>query len=122
MTLRTNLLVASIVPLILILLVMSYVRFTLTEQYYVAYEVDCDPFQSSCFVGCEDDDDCLDPFFYFIVQKRAATLHAQCGSTIMDCDAARTCEPSENGCSIQYCDLEDETSSCDSISDASNMP
>lgn len=103
--------------IILLLLVvfsvsMSFVRFFVSYDYMVSYETDCNPETHSCFIGCEDDD-CVDEYYYAVIEKYAKQLRQQCGKNIIGCESAETCQIADgNRCSIEYCDGEVEENVC----------
>lgn len=104
---RRNLFLCILLPLLAVVTAVSFYRFILAEDYLVEYEGACDPASQSCYFACEDDD-CMQVYPYAIVQKRAADVHAQCGSSIAGCDAASRCLDTDQSCSITYCDTESE--------------
>ena len=85
MKFRENILVYTLVPLIILLIGASYMRFIVTHDYMVAYEGECDPSLNTCFVGCIDNE-CTSEYYYTKVQKYAPDLYKQCGSDITDCE------------------------------------
>lgn len=103
MKFRDNILLYILVPLILLSMGASYVRFMVTHDYIVAYEGTCDPSMHSCFVGCTDEE-CTEEYYYSNVQKSAVDLNAECGDDITDCEKANLCQPSDQKCSVTYCD------------------
>ncbi len=103
MKFRDNILLYTLVPLILLSMGASYVRFMVTHDYMVAYEGTCDPSVHSCFVGCTDEE-CTEEYYYSNVQKYAVDLNAECGDNITDCEKANLCQPNDQKCSITYCD------------------
>jgi hypothetical protein len=94
-----------LLPLCILALGVSYYRFLIAEDYRVTYEGACDPVTESCFVGCEDDA-CSEPYYYALIEKRAANVRAICGADLVDCEHAMTCNPSEEDCGITHCSEE----------------
>jgi len=89
----------------------SYFRFIVHHDYIVYYEGECDPNIESCFVGCEDDE-CTEEYYYTEVQKYAPDLLKVCGNYVTDCDEANICLPTDQNCSIIYCDPEVDNVDC----------
>lgn len=119
MWLRDNFFSYILLGLIVVVALVSYVRFMVLGDYIVAYEGDCDPYTESCFIGCEDDE-CTEEYYYSSVQKYAPNLEAQCGTDITNCDAAYECL-SEDGshCEIMYCDpATDGGDACEMLTEA----
>ncbi len=94
----------------------TFVRFTVQQDYMVQYEIDCDSSQSSCFVGCEDDE-CTETYDYAYKFRYAKSIFEQCGEDITDCDAAQTCAAGEAKCSDLFCDPTDELNECSTLDD-----
>jgi len=109
----------TLVALLAFVMLVSYVRFMVLHDYVVAYEGDCDPYTESCFVGCEDDE-CTEEYYYFLIQKYAPNVQAQCGPDITDCDAAYECLPEDGEqCEITYCDpIVDGEETCELFTEA----
>ena len=106
--LRKNLLTVLVTPLLILLIGGSFYRFVVLRDYYVTYEIDCDPAVESCYVYCEDDE-CAEPYYYAYMEKYAATVYEQCGPDITECDAAYECLPEDgDDCTVTYCDAEEE--------------
>ena len=78
---------------------MSFYRFIIKNDYFVSYEVVCDPYAQSCFESCEDGK-CA---YYAKIQKYAPNVYSQCGKDITDCKLASVCLPGDRKCSITYC-------------------
>lgn len=91
-----------IISLLIITFGATILRFSYLQDYTVAYEIDCEPTQNSCFVGCEDDE-CSEVYYYSVVKRAAKNIFALCGSDITDCVGATTCYQDEKNCSITYC-------------------
>lgn len=111
---RDYILLYTLVPLIVGLGVVSYVRFIVNHDYIVAYEGRCDPAIESCFIGCEDDA-CTTTYYYAKVQKYAADLYAQCGKDITGCEAASMCFSDDRQCSITHCDVATDGEACEAL-------
>lgn len=77
------------------------------QDYTVGYEGFCDPYESSCYLYCEDDE-CSDPFYYSWIERNAGMLYAECGDLVTECDAAYECSDSDSSCFISFCDAETE--------------
>ena len=93
----------------------SYYRFLIIHDYTVEYEGNCNPEESSCFVGCEDEE-CTVEYYYTVVTKHASDLIEQCGADISDCESAHVCLPiGDKECSVTYCDAATEGDACESI-------
>jgi hypothetical protein len=97
--------------IILITGVFSYLRFIVRHDYIVYYEGECDPALMSCFVGCKDDE-CTEKYYYSEVQKYTPDLLRECGVFIDDCAGANVCLPTDQKCSITYCDSEVDGGDC----------
>lgn len=95
----------------------SYYRFMVSYDYLVYDEVECDPYTESCFVWCEDDE-CLEPFYYAMMERQASDLVEFCDGDNTDCDAAYWCEPDETTCTITYCDPVLDEGFCDDLSES----
>lgn len=98
-----NIILFTIVPLFILFVSASYLRFVVNEEYMVTYEVPCDANTSSCFVGCSDDT-CTEDYFYYTVEKNAHDLRSQCGISILNCEEATACQLSDSHCRIVFCD------------------
>lgn len=105
-----------LVPLCIFVVVASFYRFLVAEDYIVEYEGACDPVIESCFVGCTDDE-CTESYYYTVVRKYAADVQAQCGVDFSDCEQASVCLETDRECEITYCDLATvtETETCEQI-------
>lgn len=102
----------AVIGLLILTISVSYYRFIVLHDYDVSYEIDCDPAQSSCYIGCEDEE-CMETYFYARMQKYAPNIKNQCGLDITDCPDASECLPSDNGrCLITYCDIEAGDEEC----------
>lgn len=97
----------TLVPLCILFVGASYVRFMVLEDYLVSYEVDCNPVTQSCFIGC-DDEECTATYPFYIVEKKASELEKQCGVDISNCENARACIPEDSACSVTTCDSSNE--------------
>lgn len=84
---------------ITIMVIVSFYRFIIKNDYLVYYESTCDPYTQSCFESCEGE--CT---YYMKMQKYAPDIYAQCGKDITDCESANACLSSDRKCSITYCD------------------
>jgi hypothetical protein len=113
MALFRHILAFTVLPLLIFSVSYSYYRFIHEKHYLVGYDATCDPITESCYVWCEDDA-CEEPEYYAVAEKYASTLFAQCGEDITDCEAAATCAPNEEFCSITYCDP-DSGEECDTV-------
>ena len=113
--LKRYFLLYTLIPLIVLSLAASFFRFMVTGDYMVSHEAFCDPYQEECFVYCEDDE-CIEPFYYVTIQRKASDLMDICGDLLVpDCEAAQKCQPNENKCTVTYCtDPNDQT--CESMS------
>lgn len=92
-----------LIPLCILFVSASYVRFVVTEDYLVSYEISCDPEEQPCYVGCEDEE-CTTEYYYSVVEKHATELEKQCGNNIVDCPKAGLCLPEDVSCTISTCD------------------
>jgi hypothetical protein len=101
---------------ILIALIISFCRFMIARDYVVGYEGVCDPIMKECFVGCEDEE-CTKEYYYTKMEKYAPDLYAECGEDITDCEEANICLPSDNNCSIVYCNSEIDGDSCETLTE-----
>lgn len=101
---KKHILLIIVLPLAILFIGASYTRFVINQDYLVSYEGDCDPAASeSCFVYCEDEE-CTDPFYYSIIERRASVVHELCGEDVSICDEAYWCSEDESECSITFCD------------------
>lgn len=109
----------TLVTLLVLIAIASYMRFMVLNDYVVAYEGDCDPYTESCFIGCEDDE-CTEEYYYATIQKYAPNVEAQCGPDITDCDTAYECQPEDGDhCEITYCDpATDGEEACETLTEA----
>jgi hypothetical protein len=105
--------------IILLIVIFSYYRFFIIKDYFVKYEGGCDPTTQKCFVGCEDEE-CLEEYYYSLVQKKVTDLNTQCGEDITDCEFANECLESDQNCSITYCEEEKDGPVCDIINEEEN--
>jgi len=112
---KNNILLYILVPLVVLLIGSSYVRFIVLHDYLVAYEGECDPYTKDCFIGCEDEE-CTEEYYYTKVQKYAADVYTQCGKDVTDCDAASMCLSQDTQeCSVTYCDPEYDGEDCEAL-------
>lgn len=109
-----NLFSLSIVGLMIITLFASYYRFLVLEDHIVAFETDCDPANTSCFVGCEDED-CESTYLYSRVIAPAPLVNDWCGSDVNDCDVISYCTNTDD-CEILICNSENGDE-CNSTAD-----
>lgn len=84
------------------IVVLSYNRFVVKNDYLVSYKVTCDPAIASCFVGCENEK-CTEQYYYSLVEKYAPDLYSECGLDITNCEEANFCTTNDSQCSITYC-------------------
>ena len=108
-----------LIPLIVIIIVASYHRFIVDQNYLVEYESTCDSSMEKCFVGCEDDS-CIKEYYYSKMVKYASDLERKCGKDITDCEAANACLPDDRKCSITYCDPGISENNCSTPVEKSN--
>ena len=92
-----------LVPLCVLVIAASFYTFIVSNDYIVEYEGMCDPATNSCFSACEDEE-CTAVYYHSWVQKQNSDVYAECGPDITDCDAAGVCLPTDQNCSIKYCD------------------
>lgn len=109
----------TLIPLTLLLVAASYYRFIVTKDYTVSYEAECDPFSSSCYIYCEDEE-CLEPFYYSQITRNASELFELCGDDITECEEANSCEVNNSACINNFCSEETE-SGCVHF-DENNLP
>lgn len=120
MFLKKHLLWLTIGPLLLFMIIVSYVRFVVLTDYLVSYEAICDPQAQSCYVGC-DNEDCSENYYYAIITRHANEIEALCGKDISDCSAADTCSADEEQCAVEYCDPAETFQSCDDINPKNDL-
>lgn len=90
----------------------SYVRFLIIHDYIVAYEIECDPLEHTCFIGCENEE-CSEEYYYAKVQKIAKDIQKQCGKDISNCEYAKRCiRGIDTGCTITFCDPYVDDNNC----------
>lgn len=118
--LEKHILSVTLVPLCILFVGASYVRFMVINDYLVSYEVTCDPAVQACFVGCEDEE-CSNTYPYYIVEKQAAELERQCGKDVSNCEMARVCTSEDSVCSVTMCDLASEDCYTENSSDQTNL-
>lgn len=111
MHVRDHIFTYCVLALATLFVISAFVRFMVMHDYVIAYEGECDPIMSSCFVGCEDEE-CTTEYYYTHIQKYASDLFRQCGNSIEDCEYATMCFPSDQNCSITYCDSSEEGEVC----------
>lgn len=114
MDFRNHILFWTIVPLLVLSTGAAYYRFMVTHDYMVSYEGACDPYTKSCFVGC-DDEECSSEYYYTKIYRHARSIEAFCGTDITDCEAANNCQPGEQSCSVNYCDIEADGDTCETL-------
>ena len=109
---KRNLLVIVLLPIVILFIGSSYLRFIVLNDYLVTYKSDCDPQTHSCFTECGDSE-CSEPYYYKKMQKYAPNLEAQCGPDITDCSSASEClEVGDERCEVTYCEMEVGTELC----------
>ncbi len=113
---RENILIYTIVPLLILLSAASYYRFVIQKDYLVSYEGDCDPYTETCFLYCEDDE-CTEPFYYSIIERKASEVFALCGTDVTLCDEAYECQENVETCSVTYCDIEFDGKECEVLTE-----
>jgi hypothetical protein len=103
--LKKYFLLYTLLPLLTLAGGASYLRFMISYDYLVSYEVACDEFSQSCFLYCEDEE-CVEPFYYSKIELDASSLRSICGveADVSKCEAASTCQPNDISCSVTYCD------------------
>lgn len=114
MFLKKYLLLLFLAPLLVLSTVSSYYRFVILHDYLVSYENECDPYSQSCYVYC-DDDDCLKPFYYSIIERRANELYQLCGNNVTLCGEAYKCQSSNFECKTYFCE---DSDNCDLLSES----
>lgn len=102
---KKYILLYTILPLLFVATISLAYRFFILHDYEVSYEIECEPSTNSCYVGCEDEE-CLDNYFYSLVNRRSSVLYEICGKDIIDCDGANYCVPGEKECQVNYCPVE----------------
>ncbi len=103
------------------IMVLSYDRFFIEQDYLVGYEGVCDPFSESCFVGCLDEE-CSEEYYYSLVKKHAKNLYEFCGNDVTDCENASVCLPGETECYIEYCTPDSAQGSCEHLQNQEENP
>ena len=107
-----------VLVLFILLVAASYNRFIINKDYLVAYEGECDPYTESCFVWCENFDDCPEPFYFTIIERHASEIYNLCGQDVTTCDDAYYCDESVEYCEVYYCEPEfDGEDSCESLTE-----
>ncbi len=116
MNFSRNFLSYILIPLFILLVASSYLRFVVLNDYVVGYESDCDPITNVCFVGCENEE-CTKEYYYKKMHKYAPNLYNQCGEDITECEKADVClQKDDVGCSVMYCDPKVDGNECENIS------
>lgn len=100
---KEHFLTVTIVPLLVLLIASSYYRFVIQRDYLVSYEGDCDPMIQSCYIGCIDDD-CMEEYYYSVIERRASEVRLLCGDDVSICDDAYECQAEVEECNIYFCD------------------
>jgi hypothetical protein len=100
------------------LILASYYRFMVLRDYYVAYEVSCDPHTQDCFIGCEDDA-CEVSYSYALIERKASVVYDLCGNDIIDCIKADFCMDDEPECNVTMCTPEVEECAISDVEDTS---
>ena len=118
MKFKEHFLTYTLVPLVVLMIGASYMRFMVIQDYVVAYEGDCDPIVNDCFVGC-DNEDCTEEYYYSIVTRHTSDIRNLCGVDISDCETTNTCTVDESECFITHCDFESEGDVCDTLDSSS---
>ncbi len=120
---KKYILLYTILPLLILTVASACYRFVVVQDYTVAYEIDCDPQTSSCFVGCEDEDpafgECNSEYYFAEVQRYAPDLLKLCGEDITDCVEATFCQVGENECSVTFCEESSEVK-CEGVDKNNN--
>lgn len=101
----------GLIFLVTIFISASFFRFVVLKDYHVTYEVECDPTEKSCFIGCTDDN-CAEEYLYYVVDKYAHDVVGECGNSVKDCELAKTCQADNIFCEITYCDQSDTENNC----------
>ena len=115
MQFKRYILLYTLIPLLILTIAATYYRFMIINDYIVFYEGECDPYENSCFVGCEDEE-CNEEYFYTKIERHASGIARLCDDDIVDCEFANMCTHEELQCRIEYCSSDD----CDDIN-VSNM-
>jgi hypothetical protein len=113
MNFKKKILTYTIIPLIIFTAAVSYYRFVVISDFMVSYEGECDPEIESCFVDCADDE-CSEEYYYTEITRHHNEIESLCGEDITDCEAANSCQESEE-CEILYCDPETDEDACEEI-------
>lgn len=111
---KSHILLFTIVPLFILFVAASYVRFMIQLDYLVSYEGECDPYTESCFLYCEDEE-CSDPFYYTTIERQAKEIYDRCGLDVSECEEAQTCQSDVAVCNITYCDINDPQTECETL-------
>ena len=90
-----------LLPLCILAITGSYLRFFVTEDYVVEYEIECVPGSVSCFIGTDETTGEL--YYYSTVRKHAVDVRKECGTDITDCELAQTCNEGNRECSVTFC-------------------
>jgi len=114
--LKKYFLLYTITPLAILTISASFYRYMILEDFFVTYEIACNPQTASCFIGCEDDE-CTEEYYFSLVTRHTNDISLLCGEDITDCEAALSCGVNEATCQVIYCDQTDELAQC-----ASNEP
>jgi hypothetical protein len=99
---KKYILIYTLLPLVLLMVATSYYRFMVLQDYTVGYEGMCDPYESSCYVYCEDEA-CSEPFYYSWMERNAGMLYDTCGELVTECDAAYECTNDDPTCYESFC-------------------
>ena len=113
--LKKYFLLYTLLPLFVLTVAASYLRFMVNYDYLVSYEGACDELTQNCFIYCEDDE-CRAPLYYSMIELDASSLRSICGAKadILDCEAASSCQATDSSCTITYCDASTDDN-CESI-------
>lgn len=102
MQFKKYILLYTLIPLLILTIASTYYRFAVIHDYVVSYEGECDPYKSSCFVGCEDEE-CTQKYFYTKIERHASDLVRLCGDNVVGCEFSDICSEGEFQCKIEYC-------------------
>ena len=110
-TLQEKILLGALLTLLALTVSASYYRYIVTLDFLVTYEIDCNPTEESCFVGCEDDE-CTTEYYFSEIEREAQWLQMMCGENITDCAIMNTCTESENHCVLTTCNAQVTSNNC----------
>lgn len=98
----------TVVTCVLITFFLTYYRVYVAGTFVVRYEMLCNSIDNECRIAecfIEEDGCVLEGEHVVVMEKNARDLRSQCGSSIVDCNAAMRCLESDTHCRIDASDV-----------------